>query len=236
MRCLIQAVPFAPLSPLLPLCPMNRLTSIIAMTLCMVPSVIGQQGQIYLIAGTPMRNNPSAFQIALVSVAPDGSTQVEKELVSPEVGAEWITTDYDARKAVILTKDPDNQVVILDYDTASVTKSCANPDGNMLADRWLADSPEHGPMFVGYGKNPVSRQIELLGMVDPSTPCKESFIKMRADDLTYFVGDGVADLRTTNRLTRSTPSSALKGALATSGWTTAKHIFPITFRLSGSLI
>jgi hypothetical protein len=43
-----------------------------------------------------------------------------------QVGAEWITLSSDDRKAVILSKFPDDRAIVLDFDTATAVKSCNN--------------------------------------------------------------------------------------------------------------
>ena len=183
---------------------MKTLTSIVVAALCVFPSAIGQQSPLYLITGTSAGNNPATFQTAVVSVGLNGSIRIDKELTSNKVGAQWITTDYDARKAVILSKEPENHVIVFDFDSASVSKSCADPDGSLLVDRWLVDSPSHGTTFVGYGKSPSTGKIELLGMeLDSSAPCQDSFTKIDAAEVNYFVSDGaagVADYRSFDQM------------------------------------
>src|SRR5262249_39942075 len=106
--------------------------------------------QLHLIAGSPSPNSDKSYATVLASVE-NGSVKIVRELVSGEIGTAWTAISYDHRKAVITTKPPDNQVILFDFDTAAVTKSCDDQDGTLKAMQWLLDIPERGLIFASDG-------------------------------------------------------------------------------------
>ncbi len=121
-------------------------------------------------------------------------------------GAEWIAASYDAHKAVLLTKAPGHTVKVLDFDTASVTKSCDVPAapagmGEFPFEEWLADMPGKGLVYVEeYGTADVRKleqgrldpgdQVDRGMLVDSSVSCDESFVPVVPVDIKFLVSDG----------------------------------------------
>jgi hypothetical protein len=142
--------------------------------------------QLYLIAGTPTPKMGAGYATSLLSVQKDGSIVEIEEVIPAQIGSEWTTISYDAHKAVLLSREPGNKIIVLDLDAGSLVKSCKNPDST--AEQFLFESPTHGLMYAGYGRPPAPLDkpapAELLGMIlDPSVPCDKSFARLAADEV-----------------------------------------------------
>lgn len=130
---------------------------------------------------------------------------------------EWIGISYDARKAVLLSKFPSHKIVVVDFGSASVTKSCDAPEPAPGAaafpfEEWLADVPGRGLMYVeelgtdglrtaADAARAISVPREML--VDPSVPCGQSFPASSTQDAKFLVASGeagVADMGSDNRM------------------------------------
>jgi len=159
--------------------------------------------------------------MVLLEASGDGSIRSVAQVLpgGREGGTEWIGVSHDARKAVllskspILSKPPNVRIVVVDFDSASVVKSCESPPapaGMSPApfEQWLADAPGLGFAYVEDIGTEDLKKLEtgrltgddyaLLGMtVDPSAPCEKSFQRMRAAEVALpIVGGtvGVADM------------------------------------------
>ncbi len=198
------------------------------MTKLALPTVIAcaalapAYAQLYLIAGTPTPKYNVEYSTVLAVVNADGSVTATQELVPAKFGMEWMTTSFDARKALILPKGPGDHMVVFDFDTASVVKSCEQPElsGLVFVSQWLVNSPSHGLTYVQYLPAFDRRDgntDQLLGMImDPAVPCQDSFVKLGTNEVKYVAADGfagIADAGAGDRMDASlSPDGALSGA------------------------
>lgn len=156
--------------------------------LALVP--VNAWGQLYLIAGWPTpEGTGSGYSTSLLSVQTEGPVAAQ-EIVPAKVGSGCMTISYDERKVVLFSGSSDGKVIVVDFDTASVTKSCKDPDGSILVVQFLIESPSRGLMFVGYASPPAPfdkpEPPELLGMIlDPTVSCQGSFVKLDVSDVKY---------------------------------------------------
>lgn len=116
----------------------------------------------------------------------------------------------DQRKAVFLAKYPAHKIVVVDFDTASVAKSCQAPPApagmnDFPFEEWLADIPGKGLVYVEHfgTANTKKLQSEHLDpndeitramLVDASVGCDQSFVLVSPTDTKYLVSDGIAHL------------------------------------------
>ena len=148
------------------------------------------------LAGSPTPKAMGGYATVLAVVGEDGSVTASEEIV-PASGVDWMTTNYDARKALIVTKGPD--IIVVDFDTASIAKTCQQPLSTGLVfgvGQWLVNSPSHGLTYVQYSPafdRRDSNTDQILGMVmDPNIPCEKSFVMLNAAEMHFAVGDGYA--------------------------------------------
>jgi hypothetical protein len=172
-------------------------------------------GQLYLLQGNPSpKTAGGGYSMALLEASSDGSIRSVAQVLpgGGEGGTEWIGVSHDARKAVFFSKRPNHRIVVVDFDSASVVKSCESPVpppgmSDFPFEEWLADAPGIGLVYVESFGTTDQKRLEtgrltgddyaLLGMtVDQSVPCDKSFRPMRAGEAALpIVGGtvGVAD-------------------------------------------
>ena len=154
--------------------------------------------QIYLIAGNADQSFTNST--VLVEIATGGSASAAREIVYGETGnyqsgARWIAASPDLRKAVVFTKSPDDRVMVIDFDTASIVKSCQHPEGESIFHQWLVDSPSRGLLFAADGSDKVTDEDRLFGMtLDASVPCGSSFFNLDASEMKYVLAEGYAGI------------------------------------------
>jgi len=124
---------------------------------------------------------------------------------------------YEARKAVVRSRWPDHIIVVVDFDTASVDKTCEAPPApagmtNSPFEEWLADLPGKGLVYVEHFGTADTQKLlarratrddhALVGMiVDSAIPCDKSFLAVSTSDIKFLVAGGpggLADLGARN--------------------------------------
>jgi len=107
------------------------------------------------------------YASALFRVEDDGSLKLAADLMPQQVGTSWVGVSYDWRKAVILPKNGDNWLIVLDFDKAAVVKRCEileTPENGHLNQR-LADPPREVRPSCG------SLQFRYAWRDDPGPGC-----------------------------------------------------------------
>lgn len=177
-------------------------------------------GQVYLIQGSPTPTYIQGYPTSLLQLSSDGGISRVSQVLpgsGKDGGTEWIGMSYEARKAVVRSRWPNHTIVVVDFDTASVDKTCEAPPAptgmtNSPFEEWLADIPGKGLVYVEHFGTADSQKLiarratrddhALVGMiVDPATPCDKSFAEVSTNDIKYLVADGpagVADLGARN--------------------------------------
>ena len=159
---------------------------------------VAVSGQLYLITGIPQ----TEFPMALTQVTADGTLKPVKQLVPqwyfpgihwPAPTVEWFAISYEWRKALIFPINPETPIMVLDLDKAAVVKQCRHPQiaGMSLVTQWLADVPGRGPTFEWLvSGDDVTRPIVRGMIMDPSTPCEESFLTVSSSEIGNVVAHG----------------------------------------------
>ena len=172
-------------------------------------------GQVYLLQGSPTSKYSGGYSTSLLRAGADGSVQKIADILpgGSDGGAAWIGTSSDARKAVILSKLPSHRIVVVDFDSASVAKSCVSPPppagmSEFPFQEWLADIPGTGLVFaerygtadtakLSSGRSSVGDDTVRVMLVDGSVSCGQSFMAGAPGDIKFLTTDGqsgVADL------------------------------------------
>ena|ERR1019366_1111789 len=128
---------------------MKRLIQCGIVTMMVLPVAFGQ---LYLISGSTTSKYNTGFSTSLLEVGSDGSVKINQELVPANPGTEWIAVSHDARKALILPKDPADHNIVFDFETVSAIKSCQRPAtvNLLLVNQWLINDPVRGLVFAEY--------------------------------------------------------------------------------------
>jgi len=173
-------------------------------------------GQLYLIQGSPTPQFNERYQTNLLQVSQDGSVRGMSGILPGDGlaggtgGTEWIGLSYDHRKAVFVPKAPSRSIVVLDLDTASVTKTCASPPApagmsDFPFEQWFTDLPGKGLMYVEHYATADGGKLErgrtgpgddiIRGMVaDPSVACAASFVAIDPGDMKFLAATGQAGI------------------------------------------
>ena len=170
---------------------MTTLHRVISLTLSL--GVMTSSAQLYLITGSPTPKAPAGYIFALYRLGAEGTVGKVADLVNDRTGPGWIAASQDLRKAVLAPKAPAQPVVVVDFDTGAVAKSCLEPRVNLfLIERWLVDLPGRGPAYAELlsGSGYVIQTRAML--LDPSIPCERSFVPMEPADAKYLVASGQA--------------------------------------------
>jgi hypothetical protein len=166
--------------------------SLLAMIFGIAPTAVF--GQLHLITGAPTPQDTRSFDSALFRVGEDATVKLITNLVPSGIGTEWIAVAYDLRKAVILPRDSQKPLTVIDLDKAAVVKECVLPriKDTSLVEEWVANVPGRGPMFEWY----LVRTMEeswVQGMIlDPAVSCEESFPTVAPYDVAYIVAHGTS--------------------------------------------
>src|SRR5271167_4559299 len=105
---------------------MRRILLLGALAALIATHATGQQ--LYVITGSQSSNQVNeTFASTLVEVRTDHTVRPVSTLVPKEVGTTWIGLNYDWRKAVIYSNDPDNRILVIDFDGAKLVKACDQP-------------------------------------------------------------------------------------------------------------
>jgi hypothetical protein len=191
-------------------------------------------GQIYFITGSPTPKHNQSFGSSLFQVGEEGSVRLVQKLVDETDGTDWISISYDVRKAVLATRGSREKIVVVDLDTATISKICPTPlVYNMSVIRQhIGDIPGHGPHYlqylVGDNNNTLFRGMSLSS----NTSCEESFSIRPYEDgrfITIHGKTGIADIGGFDwQYVRITQDERLNFFLA-------KQI-PMEYRIPGDLI
>ncbi len=153
-------------------------------------------GQLCLITGSPSPKSTFSYPSSLIEVSADGTLKAIARIAD---GTEWITLSYDWRLAVILSKYPENQIKVLDMDSASIVKVCKDPPSPIggLMDQWLIDSPSVGPAFAEYLVGNDMAKGWLRGMaLSRSVACDQSFTRLDGTEARFATPNGWAGVST----------------------------------------
>jgi hypothetical protein len=197
-------------------------------------------GQLYLIAGSPTPKHFDGYSTVLAVVGADGSVKNLEELVPANLGTDWMTTSYDARKALILPRGSDGQILVFDFDAASVIKSCPQRQtaGLVYVGAWLVDSPSHGLMFTQYlaaedRRSSNTDQFSAM-ILDSTVPCQNSFVKLDASEIKYVVADGFAGIADIGSHDSKDVAVGSDGALS-GGWLNGERTY-YDYKVPASLL
>ena len=137
-------------------------------------------GQLHLLAGSPHEKYNERFAAGLFRVEDDGTVKLLSELVPHSPGAFWINISYDLRKAVVETGYPEDEIIVVDFDTATSVKKCKlspDPGGRRgYGEQWLSNPPAYGPSFewVAASADPKDAVVRSM-LLDPAVSCEWSF-------------------------------------------------------------
>jgi hypothetical protein len=159
------------------------------------------QGQIHFITGSVSSEKlTTTFGSSLYHAGEDGSVRLVENLVGEAEGTSWIGISHDARKAVLVARGAQPNIVVVDFDSARVSKRCPAPaaPGTTLIAQWVAGIPGDGAYYLQYFAGQGSKPALMRGMsLDASVPCGASFSARRREDLRYTTTHGrtgLADL------------------------------------------
>jgi len=157
-------------------------------------------GQIYLITGSPTPKYNQSFGSSLFQVGEeDGSVRLVKKLVEETDGTDWISISYDVRKAVLATRGSPVKIVVVDLDTATISKICPTPPVHDMSvtRQYIADIPSHGPHYLQYLFRDINNTL-LRGMSLSSTsPCDASFSARPLEDMRFVAVHGTTGIADT---------------------------------------
>lgn len=150
--------------------------------------------QVFLITGNPQSD--TVFDSSIFEVGEEGVT-LQLDLLPSRGGAEWIAVSYDLRLAVVLPLDRSAPLTVIDLDTAAITKECVLPpvpDGASMVQHWVAAIPGRGPMFEWHLFRGANESWAGGMILNPSTPCEESFPEVAPTDLIHLISHGTSGI------------------------------------------
>lgn len=163
--------------------------------------VSAQPRDIYLIAGTTTPKRNDNYSSKLLRVKDDLGVQLVENLIDKD-GLEWLGISFERRKALLLPKNlpkrPESEIVVVDFDAASVVKRCRIPDvpgTGSLQTQWLSDLPGRGLFFqqILYLEDGSGYKVQRMAL-DRWIPCDHSFDLAQPSDVKYIVASGATGI------------------------------------------
>jgi hypothetical protein len=159
--------------------------------------------QLHVISGGPAGERGDNQPPAVFRVEADGSLGSVADPAFEDLPAAWIAVNNDLRRAVMVVRDrgvPRMALVVMDLDSAVVTKACAVPLRLGSVPRWLFNLPGRGVAYVEYAFSRADLRPGVLPMklkgvlLEPSVPCDQSFIEPRPAELREVAASGAPGL------------------------------------------
>jgi len=191
-------------------------------------------GEMYFITGSPTPKYNQSFGSSLFQVGEEGSVRLVQKLVEETDGTDWISISYDVRKAVLATRGSPQTIVVVDLDTATISKICPTPriHDMSLTYQWIADIPRQGPHYIQFLARDINNTVFRGMSLNRNTSCEDSFSIRPHEDVRFITTHGRTGAADFGGLDGQYIWVGRDGGLSTK---LSSHAIPLEYRLSADL-